>query len=191
MERKDRLYWRHPKTKSPDETNRPNIDWIIKAQYASQLTTYFIERKHIQRKGLSPRKHIQMKWLSQLRFLWHLELQVLSSFLHLQAFVLHLDLQVHLNTPCPLFMLWSLAASLTPTSSSGTSSMVSSFWSQKENQFLAKYPEILPFRERRKWQRWSWRLRWRWWRWWWWWRWRRWWWWWWWWRWWRWWRWKW
>ena len=51
MERKDRLYWRHPKTKSPDETNRPNIDWIIKAQYASQLTTYFIERKHIQRKG--------------------------------------------------------------------------------------------------------------------------------------------
>ena len=29
MERKDRLYWRHPKTKSPDETNRPNIDWII------------------------------------------------------------------------------------------------------------------------------------------------------------------
>ena len=166
MERKDRLYWRHPKTKSPDETNRPNIDWIIKAQYASQLTTYFIERKHIQRKGLSPRKHIQMKWLSQLRFLWHLELQVLSSFLHLQAFVLHLDLQVHLNTPCPLFMLWSLAASLTPTSSSGTSSMVSSFWSQKENQFLAKYPEILPFLERRKWQRWSWRLRWRWWRWW-------------------------
>ena len=118
MERKDRLYWRHPKTKSPDETNRPNIDWIIKAQYASQLATYFIERKHIQRKGLSPRKHIQMKWLSQLRFLWHLELQVLSSFLHLQAFVLHLDLQVHLNTPCPLFMLWSLAASLTPTSSS-------------------------------------------------------------------------
>ena len=99
MERKDRLYWRHPKTKSPDETNRPNIDWIIKAQYASQLTTYFIERKHIQRKGLSPRKHIQMKWLSQLRFLWHLELQVLSSFLHLQAFVLHLDLQVNLNTP--------------------------------------------------------------------------------------------
>ena len=86
MERKDRLYWRHPKTKSPDETNRPNIDWIIKAQYASQLTTYFIERKHIQRKGLSPRKHIQMKWLSQLRFLWHLELQVLSSFLHLQTF---------------------------------------------------------------------------------------------------------
>ena len=161
MERKDRLYWRHPKTKSPDETNRPNIDWIIKAQYASQLATYFIERKHIQRKGLSPRKHIQMKWLSQLRFLWHLELQVLSSFLHLQAFVLHLDLQVHLNTPCPLFMLWSLAASLTPTSSSGTSSMVSSFWSQKENQFLAKYPEILPFLERRKWQRWSWRLRWR------------------------------
>ena len=138
MERKDRLYWRHPKTKSPDETNRPNIDWIIKAQYASQLTTYFIERKHIQRKGLSPRKHIQMKWLSQLRFLWHLELQVLSSFLHLQAFVLHLDLQVHLNTPCPLFMLWSLAASLTPTSSSGTSSMVSSFWSQKGNQFLYK-----------------------------------------------------
>ena len=130
------------KTKSPDETNCPNIDWIIKAQYASQLTTYFIERKHIQRKGLSPRKHIQMKWLSQLRFLWHLELQVLSSFLHLQAFVLHLDLQVHLNTPCPLFMLWSLAASLTPTSSSGTSSMVSSFWSQKENQFLAKYPEM-------------------------------------------------
>ena len=116
MERKDRLYWRHPKTKSPDETNRNNIDWMIKAQYASQLTTYFIERKHIQRKGLSPRKHIQMKWLSQLRFLWHLELQVLSSFLHLQAFVLHLDLQVHLNTPCPLFMLWSLAASLTPTS---------------------------------------------------------------------------
>ena len=86
MERKDRLYWRHPKTKSPDETNRPNIDWIIKAQYASQLTTYFIERKHIQRKGLSPRKHIKMKWLSQLRFLWHLELQVLSSFLHLQTF---------------------------------------------------------------------------------------------------------
>ena len=126
------------------------MDWIIKAQYASQLTTYFIERKHIQRKGLSPRKHIQMKWLSQLRFLWHLELLVLSSFLHLQAFVLHLDLQVHLNTPCPLFMLWSLAASLTPTSSSGTSSMVSSFWSQKENQFLAKYPEILPFLERRK-----------------------------------------
>ena len=78
MERKDRLYWRHPKTKSPDETNRPNIDWIIKAQYASQLATYFIERKHIQSKGLSPSKHIQMKWLPQLRFLWHLELQVLD-----------------------------------------------------------------------------------------------------------------
>ena len=89
MERKDRLYWRHPKTKSPDETYRPDIDWIIKAQYASQLATYFIERKHIQSKGLSPRKHITFRWngchswgscgILNCRF-------YRSSFLHLQTF---------------------------------------------------------------------------------------------------------
>ena len=46
-------------------------------------------------------------------FLWHLELHVRSSFLHLQILVLHLLQHVPLNTPCPPFIMWSLAASLT------------------------------------------------------------------------------
>ena len=67
--------------------------------FTSLLT--FKDRNGHATQMLMQHKNCEFHLLSHERELWHLLLQSRSFFLHLHRFVLHLEVQLHLQNPCP------------------------------------------------------------------------------------------